>query len=133
MADFGSVASQYFRTSQAADAIDQAVEKLRSQPIGRLDGDNEDLGRYLATLAGLIDPAHADQIDARFANTTPSGLVMSLAARLESEPELSDRLADAAGDLLAERTIDTAEVELIESVARMATDEATRLSHELLA
>lgn len=133
MPDLGRLSTQYQLASRAASAIDQAVEELNMAPVGHVDRDGENVGRYLASVAGLIDPALAGEIDPEYANAVPRALVSSLGARRREDPELSTRLIDIADALKTGRALDGSQVQLVQQVADVATRDALSLSREILA
>jgi hypothetical protein len=133
VADPGRLSTQYQRASRAASAIEEAVEELRAQPVGQVGRNGSDLGRYLASVAGLIDPAYVEDIDAEFVNIVPNSLLTDLGTRRESDPEIAHRLLSTANDLIAGRRLGEAQVELVQDVADVATQGALQLSQEILA
>jgi hypothetical protein len=132
VANLGRLTTQYQLASRAASVIDRAVEELNTAPVGHVENDGEDVGRYLASVAGLIDPARAEEIDPEYANVVPRALVSSLGARRREDPELSDRLIEVADALKTGRTLDGSEVRLVQEVADVATRDAQSLSREIL-
>jgi hypothetical protein len=131
--DPGRLSTQYQRSRQAASAIDRAVEELKSSPAGQVEHDSIALGRYLASVAGLIDPALAGEVDPDFANTVPRALVANLAARRRGDRALAHRLLTAARALEAGRTLERDQVELVQDVADVAAQDALQRSREILA
>jgi hypothetical protein len=133
VANLGRLSTQYQLAYRAASAIDQAVEELNRAPVGQVDEGGEDVGRYLASVAGLIDPALAGEIDPEYATAVPRALVSSLGARRRDDPELSGRLIEVADALKTGRTLDGSQVQLVREVANVATHDALSLSREILA
>lgn len=132
MTDFGRLSTQYRRASQAASVLDQAVEELNASPSRKVEHHGADLGRYLASLAGLIDPAYAGEIDGDLATAVPSAVVVNLSDRTRLEPDLSKRLVQTAKTLKAGRKLKPEQVALVEQVGDVATRDAVRLSQEIL-
>lgn len=135
MTDLSSLNSQFQRASRAAGLMDQLVEELRAGGEDLPDDARQrrhDLGRYLATTAGLIDPAWAGQVDPEFADAVPVGLVVTLGEQASRSPELPARLVQIADELKANHHLEASEVELVDLVARTATVGALELSQEIL-
>jgi hypothetical protein len=77
--NLGRLSTQYQRAYRAASVIDRAVEELNTAPVGHVENNGGAVGRYLASVAGLIDPALAREIDPEYANAVPRALVSSSA------------------------------------------------------
>jgi hypothetical protein len=132
MTDLGRLSTQYQQASQAASVIEQAVEELHARPASEL-AHSEVLGGYIASLAGLIDPGYADQIEFEYANSIPSALIFDLSARHSSDPQISERLLGTAQQLKVKHELDSSQVRLIEEIAEVANQSALELSQEILA
>jgi hypothetical protein len=130
--NLGRLSTQYQRAYRAASVIDRAVEELNTAPVGHVENNGGAVGRYLASVAGLIDPALAREIDPEYANAVPRALVSSLGARRREDPELSGRLIEVADALKTGRTLDGSQVQLVQEVADVATRDALSLSREIL-
>jgi len=74
VADIGRLSTQYQRAYRAASVMDRAAEELKATPVGEVEHNRSDLGRYLASVAGLIDPALAGEVDAELAKAVPRAL-----------------------------------------------------------
>lgn len=133
MADLGRLGTQYRAASRAATVIDRAAEELRAKPIGRVRDDNRDVGRYLASIAGLINPNLADQVDAELVTLVPRSVLTTFRTRERSEPDVSIRLIDTAGRLQRDQALEPEQIELVEDVAQVADQDAARLSRSILA
>jgi hypothetical protein len=138
MTDLGSLNTQYQHASRAAGLMDQIVEELQAGQVGAVtDVDAKErrhyLGRYLATTAGLVDPAWAGEVDSEFANAVPASLVVTLGEQADQAPNLPGQLVKVARDLKDDNLLEPHEVELVTHVARMATVGALELSQEILA
>jgi hypothetical protein len=131
--DPGRLSTQYDRAYRAASFIDRAVTELHNSPHGVIEHDGEQVGRYLATVAALVDPAHADEVDAEFVAEVPRAMVAELGVLSRRDPELSQRLLDTAHALQAGRTLQNEQVALVEQVATMATRDALTRSRQILA
>lgn len=133
MTDLGRLSTQHQQAYSTASAIDRAVQELKTAPVGQVQDDRDDLGRYLASVAGLIDPAMAGEIDPELAAAVPRALVASLADRSRSDPELSQRLLTTARELKRGHTLAPDQIELVQDVADVATHDALALTREILA
>lgn len=133
MTDLGRLSTQHQQAYSTASAIDRAVRELKATPVGQVQDDSGDLGRYLASVAGLIDPAMADEIDPELASAVPRVLVASFADRSRSDPELSLRLLATARELKSGHRLAPDQIELVEDVADVATRDALQLTREILA
>jgi hypothetical protein len=90
------------------------------------------VGRYLASRAGLIDPALAGEIDAEYVTAVPRSLVANFRTRGRKDPRLSMRLIETADRLKAGQKLERGQVQLVEDVAQVATQDAVQISRTIL-
>jgi hypothetical protein len=132
VADLGGLSTQYQRASKAASVFDQAVGELDAKPVGLAGETSQDVGRYLLSIAGLIDPKYASQVDVDFVNTVPNAIIARLGDLSDEDPTFSDRLVATARGLIDGRKLEAPQLELVKQVADIATEGAIALSREIL-
>jgi cyanophycinase-like exopeptidase len=132
MDDPGRLSTQYQRAYRAASAIDRAVEELKTTPVGKVGHDGNELGRYLATVAALVEPSLAGEVDAEFVTQVPRAMVAQLGVMNRQQPDLSRRLLETAHALQTGTPLGGDQVQLVEQVADVATRDVLQRSRQIL-
>ena len=117
--DLGQVTMQYRQAEEAILFLSLSMKEIEADGFS---DDNEKLGGWLRTLAGLLDPRFADYLDSEFINQVPILLVSALAPRRLFDPGFAERLLDVAKALEAEHRLLSGGVETIKIVLDSAKD-----------
>jgi hypothetical protein len=132
MDDPGRLSTQYDRAYLAAAFIDRAVEQLHGVPVGLVQDDGEQVGRYLATVAALVDPSLAGELDVELVTEIPHAMVAQLGVLSRRDPSLSKRLLETGRAIQTGQVLDGEQIRLVEGVASVATRDALVRSRQIV-